>query len=285
MSDLGVMQERTRLRNVERTYPLISVLGNRRWERHEYPFPHLYAQGVFNYPFYKTMVEAFQSIRDKGLHEVSKRGMLARNIAGYDAYGTALAKDMGPLSVFLEPEWHDMQAALFGVRGTGYVNGGIHYHTPGSLSGAIHTDLNPVWFSAEGSEGESRIITSADSPLCDYKNGAGPLADHQKINVVRGVVMLFYLSNGNWFEGDGGETGLYTGYKADISRPVKKIPPYDNSLIMYECTPKSFHSFISNKKPRASIIMWVHRPYEEAVEAFGTKHFEYWKDNVALNSP
>lgn len=274
--------ERTALIDVPRKYFLQNIIRNRRWERHEYPFPHIYAQGVFHQKFYKELQTEFQSIVDKGLYEESRRGMMSRSISGYDAYGLALTKEMGALSVFLEQEWHDTQAALFNVKGTGYVNSGLHYHMPGSLSGAIHTDLNPVWFTTQG--GKGRIRTSIDA-LCDYKTGAGPVSEDTKINVVRGVVVLFYLNNKAWFEGDGGETGLYTGYKDDINNPTKKIPPYDNSLIMYECTPKSFHSFLSNtKKPRSSVIMWVHRPLEEAVEAFGTEHFEYWREGVALNS-
>jgi Rps23 Pro-64 3,4-dihydroxylase Tpa1-like proline 4-hydroxylase len=90
--------------------------------------------------------------------------------------------------------------------------------------------------------------------------------------------MIFYLLNDGWQSGDGGETGLYDSADADIDCPIVRCPPINNTLIAFECTPRSFHSFISNRRiPRISIIMWAHRPKQEALEGFGADGLEQWK--------
>lgn len=255
---------------------LIDFIKNRRWERHSDPFNYVYAQGVFFDDFYKKLEDEFRAIADRGLDEKpTVQPKFSRSMSGYDAYGAGMNETTtGEMTLFLSPEWHDMMAALFNVRGTGYINAGMHYHTVGSESGFIHNDLNPVWFPTI--EGSGRI-RHANHGICSYKTGAGPLGPDQKIEVVRGVVMIFYLNNGDWREGYGGETGFYTDHLAPVTEWVKKIPPYDNSLIMYECTPHTWHTFLTNtKKPRSSIIMWIHRPLEEAQELFGDKNLERW---------
>jgi hypothetical protein len=97
--------------------------------------------------------------------------------------------------------------------------------------------------------------------------------------MVRGAVVIFFLANDTqWLPGDGGETGLYTRPDRPVGVPDTSWPPENNSLISFECTPRSFHGFISNtRSPRTSIIMWVHRTCEEAVGLFGADQLEQWK--------
>ena len=254
---------------------LVELIQNRRWERHDHPFPYIYARGVFKDDFYKSLEYEYQNMLQKGLSEQANGSVFSRNMTGYDAYGMSFnfIDTSGSLSIFLSPQWHSMMNSLFGLRGTGHINCGAHHHAVGSKDGFIHNDLNPVWFPVEG-EGPIRL----PGANCSYKTGAGPLKDNEKIEVVRSVVMIYYIANPPWQEGDGGETGLYTTSQANVSRPDRKIPPHNNSLVIYECTPNSWHTFISNKKsPRSSIIMWTHKPMEEAIEKWGADSLEYWK--------
>jgi 2OG-Fe(II) oxygenase superfamily len=75
-----------------------------------------------------------------------------------------------------------------------------------------------------------------------------------------------YLCNPDWIEGDGGETGLYGSREDPVDRPIAVVPPINNSLLMFECTPYSYHSFLSNgRSPRNSVIVWLHREKVEVL--------------------
>lgn len=254
---------------------LSTVLNNRKWERYSNPFPFVCAGNVFKPRFYEGLEKEYREVLDRGVTETPKAGMFCRNMPGYDAYGTGLtAETTGNMEIFTSWQWHDMMASLFGVRGTNYINAGFHHHKVDSANGFIHNDLNPVWFPIAG-EGRIRFPGHGN---CSYKNGAGPLAPDEKIEVVRGVVMIFYLANDPWKPGDGGETGLYTTHSQDVEKPTISVPPYNNSLVIYECTAQSWHSFIKNKKSeRNSVIMWIHRSMEDATERWNPDQFERWK--------
>lgn len=258
---------------------LENVIQNRRWERHNYPFPYVYAQNVFTNDFYQSLENEYKAILAKGLSEdLSAGGQFSRNMPGYDCYGMGFVPGVtgGNLSVFISPHWYNVMGNLCGVKGTGHMNAGMHHHKIGSDHGFIHNDLNPVWFPIAG-EG---FIRGPNYKICNYKNGSGPLAENEKVEVCRAVAMIFYLNNGPWFDGDGGETGFYSDPHSPVDQPAVRIPPYDNSLIVYECTPISYHSFIHNRvNTRSSIIMWIHRTIEDATETFGDEHFERWGIN------
>ena len=117
-----------------------------------------------------------------------------------------------------------------------------------------------------------------DEQLCSYKTGAGPLAPEQKVEVVRGAALILYLANRELQPGDGGETALYESPGAPVDDPVAAWQPENNSLVSFECTPRSFHTFLTNTRiARTSIIMWVRRPLEEAVSLYGEDGLERWK--------
>jgi hypothetical protein len=121
-------------------------------------------------------------------------------------------------------------------------------------------------------------IQVPDQTVCAYKTGEGTLPASEKIEVLRGVALIFFLMNDGWRPGDGGETGLYASAQDAISRPAARCPPENNSLVAFECTPHSFHSYLANGRlPRSSIIMWVHRPLEEGIARYGAERIERWK--------
>ena len=131
-----------------------------------------------------------------------------------------------------------------------------------------------MWFPRSA----DRRIRIPNNDLCSYTRGAGPLKDHEKIQVVRGAVVLFFLLNDDWRPGDGGALGVFPSAGSSIAEPAFEVPPLNNSLIAFECTPRSFHAFLTNRRlPRTSIIMWIHRTMEEAIERFGADQLEQWK--------
>jgi hypothetical protein len=253
---------------------LAEVLANRSWLRASCPFLHIVARNVFQRDFYQAMAAQLKAMLDLGLSEVPDRKRISRTIPGYDAYGLGLSRAVPePLALFLSPAWRDLMCNLFEIGPTPYVFAGIHYHAVDSKNGFIHNDLNPVWFPL-AINGE---IQTPNHEICSYKTGVGSAPVNEKIQVVRGAAMIFYLLNDGWRPGDGGETGLYASPRSPILDPDVRCAPENNSLVMFECTPHSFHTFLSNRRlPRASMIMWVHRRLEEAVEKFGRDRLEGW---------
>jgi hypothetical protein len=253
---------------------LASALANRAWLHRSQPFPHVVAHDVFTTDFYQSLEAQLRAVLDAGLSEVPDRTRFSRNIPGYDSYGIGFGALMPhPIGLFLSPAWRDLVCGLFGVERTPYVFAGAHHHAVGSSSGFVHNDYNPVWF-VRSHDGR---IRTPDPARCAYKTGEGTLPDSAKIEMVRGVAVLFFLLNDGWRPGDGGETGLYHLGRDPVDAPAVRCPPVNNSLVAFECTPHSFHTYLANPRlPRTSIIMWVHRGMADADAAHGVDAVERW---------
>ena len=90
------------------------------------------------------------------------------------------------------------------------------------------------------------------------------------------MAMLFYLCNEGWQEGDGGETGLFESVNS--IEPCITVAPRNNSILFFECTPRSYHSFLANPGlERNSIIMWVHRTMQDAISRWPGDRLERWR--------
>jgi 2OG-Fe(II) oxygenase superfamily len=255
---------------------LSTLLENRRWIFSTSPFPHVRANDIFRTSVYRTVEQAFSTILSRGFAAERTAEQFSRMFREYDAYGAKFpSEDSNPLRVFLSREWHDLLAELFNVKATGDVNAELHHHPIDSAHGRIHNDLNPGWFVHEASLGS---VNLSDNDVCSYKFGeckSDPqLAPKQRI---RAVAMLYYLVNTDWTSGDGGETGLYEFGDEETTAPQVAIPPINNSLVAFEVTPYSFHSFLKNKRsPRNAILLWLHRSFEETVSRWGKNSIVYW---------
>ncbi len=249
-----------------------SLLANRRWWRRQLPFPHFVAHDVFVPAFFRELEAAFRDVLARGLSEHHARDRFSRNARGYDAYTYAFPPDLdGPLAFFLSRFWHDTLALLTGVRATGDVNGGLHHHEPASEDGSIHNDLNPGWFvTAPRADG----VNPSRLDACNYNYGRTRKPGAMAVERTRAVAMIFFLNNGAWTDGDGGECGLYA---AGGSTPIERVAPLDNSILVFECTPRSYHRFLSNRvRARDSAILWLHRERSESVARWGERAIVKW---------
>lgn len=246
---------------------LPAVLANRRWIRRERPFPHVVARDVFVPDFYAELDAEFRRI-GRAHPEVFRRDM-----AGYDASGSDLDRYRdGPLGIFASRAWHDMIAAVAGVAATGDVTASLHHHDPRAAGGWPHNDLNPGWF-ADPPPDPGEVRLTSDGPV-EYHRGTRPegVAAHETI---RAVSVLFYLANAPWQRGDGGETGLYRAGRPDSLAAA--VPPLNNSLVLFECTPFSWHGYLANADTmRNSIVMWLHRPKDDVVARWGEQSIVHW---------
>jgi hypothetical protein len=239
------------------------LLGHRRWWRHRTPFPHVRAVNVFSPEVYLALEQAFGAwLADTG-------GGAA--LAHHDLSGaTVTASFEGPLRLFASPGWRELVSRALGVPVTRYVNVGLHHHRPWCDSGFPHTDLNPGWFPVDGGEpGRPPPVVLAD-PRVGYTTGASTDGSLRPVRVVRAVALLFYLANPPWQPQHGNCTGLYRSGRDDPGDPVAVVPPHSNSLLAFECTPWSFHGFVSGGPvPRSSVVQWFHRRPEAVLRRWG----------------
>jgi 2OG-Fe(II) oxygenase superfamily len=244
---------------------LEQVLACRNWNVREKPFRHVVVQNVFNEDYYQQLENSFRSLLAKGLSDEYDDNRFSRNMGNYDAFGCAFDElECGPFEIFFNRQFHDFLAGVFGVDATGDIESSRHHHGPRGRSGSIHNDFNPCWF-PKGRAGEINVA----SDVHNEKKG-------REHHVVRAVSLIYYLNN-DWSPGDGGETGFYSYHDVDVLQPDVAVPPRNNSLLAFECTPFSYHSFIANgDKPRDSFIMWLHREYNDAIKRYGEENLVAW---------
>jgi hypothetical protein len=252
-----------------------SLLRNRRWRWRALPFPHVVAQNVFRQQFHLELTSQLHTLLNRGLSEAPDPERLSRTLPGYDAYSIGIQSLLqGPLGVFSTRQWHDMLAKLFGIQATGHINCGVHHHSTGSDSGWVHNDLNPGWFVEGGATSE---VILAEPRFCNYQSGKTQQPGASAVETIRAVALLYYFGNDVWQVGDGGGTGLYRTRDTPVHRPDAIVAPINNSLLAFECTPHSFHSFMRNHRaPRTCVIMWLHRAKAEVVSRWGEGKVVQW---------
>jgi hypothetical protein len=252
------------------------MLVHARWSRRTYPFPHLVVEQVFVDAVYRQIVAAFLETLPGRPRDKRDTQRMTYHGENFDAYIMPFTPSLhGALSVFISKAWVDLLARATGVNVTNDVNGALHCHATGSRDGFIHKDLSSCWFvdnpRADG-------VNVSDNAVCNYRTGKTSAAGTVARERVRAVAMIFYLGNALWSVGDGGETGLYRSRHDAVGRPAATVPPVNNSMLVFECTPRSYHSFINNRRnPRSSIALWLHQPKADAVAKWGEHSIVYVK--------
>ncbi len=255
---------------------LADLLANSRWSHAVEPFPHIRVEQVFVEAAYRQILAAFRDTLPRADGTPSDVGRQTFHKGTFDAYLLPFKPSLsGPLSLFVSKAWVDLLSKATGVSATRDVNGALHCHPTGSKDGFIHKDFSSCWFVDKP---RPDGINVADDNVCNYRTGetsvAGAIAEER----VRAVAMLYYLNNAPWSPGDGGETGLYLTGTDAVHNPAVAVPPINNTMLIFECSPFSNHSFISNRRnPRSNIVMWLHRTKADATARWGEDSIVYVK--------
>ena len=254
---------------------LTQLLAPGSWELCNDPFPHVRAGRVFTDAFHGELSDAFATILSGQQLPSWPQACFRRNMPGYDASAADLQGNVGwPFRVFVSRAWHDLFTDIFAMRTNGCVGGALHHHEPASRDGYLHNDFCPGWFADDGTR--DRIVV-ADVDRCNYCYGTLPHGtQYTARETVRGIAILYYLNNPRWSPGDGGETGLYRAARDALDCAVVSVPPINNTLLAFECSPKSFHAFRSNRHSRDSVILWLHREKSEALAQWGPNSVVPW---------
>jgi hypothetical protein len=158
------------------------------------------------------------------------------------------------IGAFVSAELREFIANVFRIRIDENVMIGMHRHVAPSKPGWAHTDFAVVSFPNE-SPNCNGVRVFYDGCGCNYSDDS---RDRQpnSIKTARALACLYYVGNDTWAPNVGGDTGLY----ADLGRRlVKSIPPKNNSLLVFEISPISYHAYLGcETMHRNSFIWWYH---------------------------
>ena len=236
------------------------------WAAHRRPFLHVQATNVFPPDIYRRLSAEFATILDASLSGETTGPKLVQSQPRYDALILAMNRDLSEkFSPLFAKDWINRLSQLVGIPATSMIDGGLHHIPKGSRAGWRHTDLCSGWFDGSLSQEELRF---PDRSRCDYFTGESRNESSQPKEYVRAATMIYYLNNDGWRQGDGGETELSAGLGAH--GPIAAIPPISNSLILFECSPHSYHRLLGNPgRSRNSIILWLHTTIASAEQKWG----------------
>lgn len=254
---------------MEAARPIEEIIANRAWRRRLWPFPYVVAEDVF--------VPEVAAELDEAVRKVMA-GEDMKHMGWYDATSSSFSPGIDwPLRLFTSPGWRALVSGVLGVETAPYVSASVHHHAIASKSGSPHNDLNPVYFAVvDPVDG----IVTMDVGRVNAKSGEVRVPGTGVTRKVRAISLIYYIANDVWHPGDGGETGLYEHSGLPAWQPTVAVPPRNNSLVAFECTPNSYHCFISNRvAERNSITMWFHRSDESAVAEWGEHTFERWPES------
>jgi hypothetical protein len=243
--------------------------GGGEWWEHSLPFRHFTATDVLDAETYQELCHQFTVIVDATNGKCAGEHIMTRSNPKYDAYmlgmNATLATAFAPL--FAEP-WLPSLAAFHGLDFLSHVSGGLHSSPKGSRSGWIHTDFCSGWF--DESDNTEGSLTFPRPDRCEYFTGLAKSSDAKPKEFVRAATLIFYLCNEGWKQGDGGETALYGAARQTQFTAVKLVPPLNNSMLLFECSPHSYHRFVANPgRTRNSIILWLHSTVDDAQARWG----------------
>jgi len=240
------------------------------WEVRD-PFRHFEAADVLDEEAYRSVATSFQKILDATDSGGPAEHRLAQSTSNYDARMLSLQGDLvHSFAPFLTEEWLRSLAALYELPFLARVDAALHSSPRNSRTGWVHTDFCSAWFD-EGRKIFPGELLFPDRSRCNYFEGTAKTADAKPVEYIRALTMIFYLCNNEWKAGDGGETGLYSTAKPTPESMKTLLPPINNRLLLFECSPHSYHRFIANPgRVRNSLILWLHSTVESTESQWGT---------------
>ena len=235
--------------------------------RYTKPFVHYRATNVLNEDSYSKISSAFLSILSNKSGDNDCK--LKRFNKNYDTLMLGINSKLAAMfSPFFTEGFLSSVSEFLSKPFVKRIEGGLHSNPRNSLTGYIHTDFCSGWFD-ESSISDEGIIFPERS-RCDYFTGAIKSPTAKPVEYIRSATLIYYLCNDGWQAGDGGETALYGASRFNSNTFFDLVPPVNNSLLLFNCSPHSYHRFISNPgKTRNSLILWLHSTVDYAVSRWG----------------
>lgn len=236
------------------------------WFAQLHPFRHIRARRVFRDESYRRLEEAFAASLNGDQTIPGSKSSFRQAQPSYDALILGMHEHLTPRFIPLfERRWINFLAGLLDLEALPQIDGALHHIPRNSRSGWVHNDFCSAWFD-EDVRGE---IVFPDRERYDYFTGVPKRPGPRPREFVRAATMIFYLNNCGWKTDSGGETGLYSASRADVGSKCA-VAPINNSLLLFECSPHSYHRLLANPGcQRNSIILWLHCSLEDAQSRWG----------------
>jgi hypothetical protein len=232
------------------------------------PFPHVHVESFFKPKFYKDCCDFFNEILDRGVSDKYDPYKFSRyHFEYYNAFFWQMhANSSYPISQFLSIEWVNYFSNLFNVELTNEVSFELRHHkvdTIKNITKYVHNDFYVVGFPFDVPDKKELFQYYFQCPYLLQSP-----EDEEMVNKrMRSVVAFIYINNQDWEEKSGGVTALYKS--TNLERHVKEIPPISNSMLAFEITPYSYHSYINNNTvDRNTIMLWFHSTIESKSSKF-----------------
>lgn len=220
-------------------------------EKHDSPFKYYVLRDVFNENIYKSIVKnCILSTANTPVYADTAgatsnyRGRL-QNIS---SESIGLGSDF-----FVSDTWKNFNMKMFNLMLTEYIALSFHVHDAPAQKGFTHTDFNICSFSEKPD--------NKDYQLIDVVNYASDKDDHF-IKMMRSAAFLYYFNNhsDSINTGDGG-TDIFDHNKKLCST----VNATNNSLLCFEVTPESYHSFAGSTYQRSALVGWLHSTPVKAI--------------------
>jgi hypothetical protein len=245
----------------------VTQLGN--WTAHKYPFLHYRATNVLNKESYDRITASFNSFLNATYNNNggNAKYKLQKSAQNYDALILGMNDEIAPMFYpFFSENFLKLLANFVSIPFIPRIEGGLHSSPPNSRTGWIHTDFCSAYF--DESVPVSGLFPKREG--CEYFSGVKKNPAAKPVEYVRMATLIYFLCNNNWQNGYGGETGLYGAAKQTYNTSFDLIPPVNNSLLLFKCSPHSYHRFVTNPGiTRNSIILWLHSPVNYAESIWG----------------
>jgi len=240
------------------------------WTTYHTPFRHYQATNVFNDEDYHRLSSNYRDLLNKSANsDDDYRYKFRKSKLDYDATMIQIDGDLAPLfRPFFEEEFIRSLADFLELPYFPQIRCGLHSSLKGSRDGWLHTDHCSGWFD-DNTVTKSGVIFQANCG-CEYFRGKKRSDTAKPAEYVRVATLIYYMCNDGWKEGDGGETGLFDNMEPHAVTHSKFIKPVNNSLLLFACTPQSYHRFIANPGiTRNSLLLGLHTSYDYAETIWG----------------
>jgi hypothetical protein len=259
---------------------MIGVSQYGKWCEVRDPFRHFQASEVLPNEQYRAIEAEFQRLLDVTEGRAQGGIQLIKSDRNYDARMLPITEqNMDRFHPFFSESWLSSLCGLVKIPYIPRIDAALHSSPQNSRSGWIHTDFCSGWFDESRYSGTG--ILFPDRTRCHYFEGTPRTAGAKPAEYIRAATLIFYLCNDNWTQGDGGETGFYGSGRESQNTQTLLVAPINNRLILFECSPHSYHRFVSNPgRVRNSLILWLHCEVQSAEDRWGPRAINRRGKNV-----
>jgi hypothetical protein len=240
------------LNTLKEAHPYVSE--NATIEAHTSPYRHIVIRNLLKEKPYNEMCHSAKDVLKQSSPSFKYHGGVTYSACmatltpenmkdGYDFFGS--------------PEWKNCVSKLFNIQFNKLIMLSAHHHTAPSKSGWVHADLSICSYNDD--ENRSIIIGPNGANYIDDTANRQP----KSTKCVRRVACLYYFNNKEDItEQDGGSTAIYD---ASGKKMVKKVIPENNSVLLFEISPTSYHTYVGATFDRTALVHWFHSSISQYV--------------------